>query len=274
MANTSNELATQYEQSIKEKLHELKTGEQPDATSLGEDQEYELFYLNSHRQRFRQIWDDVPNRTDISILDIGPTPFTFVLNELMTEGSVATLDYTDLMKSRCEGAGIIHITHDLHEGVVPFNDSEFDVIIFHGVLEHLFTPPKPLIEDMKRALNTNGRLLLGTPNFARLENRVKLSIGKNPQEQIEQEHVHGRGHVREYTLNECEELVEKSGFTVQRSEYHHYTPLWNRVKNGVEQTELGGLPFPADYLASTVYYTITAAIPSLQYHNYVVATKN
>jgi len=191
----------------------------------------------------------------------------------MSDGEVGTIDYTDLMKGRCDDAGIDHATHDLHEGTIPFESGRFDIITFHGVLEHLFTPPRPLFEDIARTLDTGGRLLLGTPNFARLENRVKLAIGKNPQEQIEQEHVHGRGHVREYTIEECVELIEEAGLTTQRSEYRHYIPLLTRIRNGVEQTELGGLPFPVNYLASTVYYATTSIVPSLQYHNYVVATK-
>lgn len=273
MARSKAEITSRYERLFDERLQRLESDDQNDEESLGKDQSYELSYTRSHRHRFRQIWDDIPDQTDLSILDIGPTPFTFVLNKLMIDGNVATLDYTDLMKSRCEEAGITHVTHDLHEGTIPFDDEKFDVIIFHGVLEHLFVPPVPLIEDMARALPSGGRLLLGTPNFATLENRLKLVVGINPQESIEPDHVHGRGHVREYTLDECKEIVRESGLSVQRAENYHYVPMKDRIKNGVETTALGALPTPTDYLASTIYYTVTALIPSMRYHNYVVAVK-
>lgn len=269
----TSKLTARYDQLFEDEIKRLESREQADEESLGNDQSYELSYARSHRYRFRQMWDDMPERTGLSILDIGSTPFSFVLNELMDDGSVATLDYTDLMKSRCESAGITHTTHDLHQGNIPFEDKEFDVITFHGVLEHLFTRPIPLIEDMARCLESGGRLLLGTPNFANLQNRLKLLIGINPQERIEPEHVHGRGHVREYTLNECEEIVTEAGLSVERAEYHHYVPMRQRIKNGVKQTELGALPTPADYLVATAYYSITTLIPSLQYHNYVIAVK-
>lgn len=263
----------EYERAIESELTRLKNSDQPDESSLGEDQAYELFYLRSHKDRFRAIWDDFPKRRNLSVLDIGPTPFTFVLNNVLTEGDVATLDYTDLMADRCREAGIDHIIHDLHEGEIPVEDGRFDVVTFHGVLEHLFTPADDLFDDLARVLVDDGRLLLGTPNFARLQNRVKLLFGKNPQEHIEREHVHGRGHVREYTLAECVDLVESSGLAPEKAERRHYNSFADRVRTGINQTGLGYLPTPLDYAAGFTYYGLTAAVPSFRYHNYVVAHK-
>jgi len=269
----SHRIDVEYERAIEGELARLKNSDQPDESSLGEDQAYELFYLRSHKDRFRAIWNDLPKRRNLSVLDIGPTPFTFILNDILTEGDVATLDYTDLMADRCREAGIDHVTHDLHEGKMPFEDGRFDVVTFHGVLEHLFTPAGELFDDLARVLADDGRLLLGTPNFARLQNRVKLLIGKNPQEQIEREHVHGRGHVREYTLSECVDLVESCSLEPEKAERRHYNSFADRVRTGLDQTGLGDLPTPLDYIAGLTYYGMTAAVPSFRYHNYVVAYK-
>lgn len=273
MRNRHSELRKQYDNLIEETIRQLESEDQPDEVSLGEDQKYELSYLRAKRHHFRRIWNYIPERSDLSVLDIGTTPFTFILNELMESGNVATIDYTDLMKSRCDRAGITHMNHDLNEGTIPFDNEEFDIVIFTSVLEHLFTPPVPLIKDIARTLSPGGRLIVGTPNFATLWNRMKLLIGKNPQEYIEREHVHGRGHAREYTLAECQEIVEEAELTVKLSECVHPTPMKERIRNAVEQTEVSGLSTPLGSLAIINYYMLTALIPNLRSYIYVVATK-
>lgn len=241
-----------------------------DEACLGESQEYELSYLQSHKQRFKKIFESLPKQTNATVLDIGPTPFTFALSRYYSDGEVVTLDYTNLMKERCEEHGVIHKVHDLHNQPLPFDDRRFDAVTFHGVLEHLFTPPDPLFDEFERVLDVGGQLILGTPNFANLQNRVKLLAGVNPQEEIESEHVHGRGHVREYTLQECTQMIEESGLSVTEARWMHYKPFQERIKHGINETPLGKLPTPIAYAASTAYYTATSLIPSFRYHLYVV----
>lgn len=60
-------------------------------------------------------------------------------------------------------------------------------------------------------MKTDGRLIITTPNLVRLNNRIKLLIGKSINYDISINYEYG-AHYREYTASEIIYLLETSGF--------------------------------------------------------------
>ncbi|WP_197431153.1 bifunctional 2-polyprenyl-6-hydroxyphenol methylase/3-demethylubiquinol 3-O-methyltransferase UbiG [Halorubrum sp. CBA1125] len=265
----------EFESAYDSMLRQLERQDQRDKSSMGEDQDYEQFYMEDHRERFGYIFERIPSsRSDLRILDVGPTPFTFLLNDLLDGSSVSTIDFTDLMKERSEDQGVDHVVHDLNEGTVPFEDEQFDLVIFHGVLEHLLVPAQKLIDEFARVLDAGGRFILGTPNFATLKNRIELLLGQNPQEMIEEEHVHGVGHVREFTVGECRQLVRNAGLVEKEATNLYYKSIVTHIKNTPSKYGyFGDMPKPLVLAIATAYYLVTLVTPNSRYHAFVVGDK-
>jgi len=66
---------------------------------------------------------------------------------------------------------------DVDSEVFPFDDGEFDVVVFSEVMEHLRFPQRAL-EEIYRVLKLSGRLIGSVPNAFRLRNRMKFLFGK------------------------------------------------------------------------------------------------
>ena len=99
-------------------------------------------------------------------------------------------------------------------------DESFDVVIFSEVIEHLRISPFRALTEIKRMLRPGGRLVVTTPNIARLPNLLNLLLGKNiveplPDEDEGLDHITDRMiHIREYTMPELAGLMRRAGYEV------------------------------------------------------------
>lgn len=93
----------------------------------------------------------------------------------------------------------------------PYEDNEFDLVIFAEIIEHLLNDPCKVLREIKRILKPAGTLILTTPNVARLENVVSLMNGTNIYDPYSGYGPYGR-HNREYTRHELEQLLKFEGF--------------------------------------------------------------
>ena len=93
---------------------------------------------------------------------------------------------------------------------LPFPDDYFDGVIFAEVLEHLLFDPKMLVREMSRVLRPGGELIVTTPNVLRIENRVKMLLGRNVYPRHENFYFTDlyRRHNREYTMREVISLFQ------------------------------------------------------------------
>jgi SAM-dependent methyltransferase len=57
-----------------------------------------------------------------------------------------------------------------------FEDNKLDVIFFMDIIEHLIDPDKTLV-NLKRVLKKGGYLIISTPNFADIYNRIFMLFG-------------------------------------------------------------------------------------------------
>lgn len=96
----------------------------------------------------------------------------------------------------------------------PFESSSFDVVVFCEIIEHLLMDPAAVLREIKRVLKPNGKLILSTPNVARLENVLRLAVGANIYDPYSGHGPYGR-HNREYTKHELFSLLDYLGFTLE-----------------------------------------------------------
>src|SRR6185295_7888354 len=67
---------------------------------------------------------------------------------------------------------------DLDEPL-PFEDSDFDVVVAGELLEHL-RDPRRVVADVRRVLRPGGTFVASVPNAYRLKNRARFLLGRKP----------------------------------------------------------------------------------------------
>lgn len=102
---------------------------------------------------------------------------------------------------------------NIEEERFPFEDAEFDVVLFCEIIEHLLMNPVAVLKEIKRVLKPNGALILTTPNVSRLENVTKMIAGVNIYDPYSGYGPYGR-HNREYNQHELYLLLDYLGFTL------------------------------------------------------------
>jgi 2-polyprenyl-3-methyl-5-hydroxy-6-metoxy-1,4-benzoquinol methylase len=119
----------------------------------------------------------------------------------------------------------------------PFKDNFFDLVVCTEVLEHLPQSPLHALQEIRRVLMPQGRILLTTPNIARSINRAKLLLGKSvtyPLHQLLENDGAGSNiyhrHNREYTLTEVTTILTHTHFSVDTATtFVSYTPNRRRI---------------------------------------------
>jgi len=96
---------------------------------------------------------------------------------------------------------------------LPFRDATFDCVICSQVIEHV-PRESPILAELDRVLKPGGRLVLGTPDYARWEwvYIEKLYARVAPGGYAEE-------HITHYTQRELVELFERRGYTVEAVRY-------------------------------------------------------
>jgi hypothetical protein len=79
------------------------------------------------------------------------------------------------------------------------------------------------MSEIRRILAPSGRVIVSTPNAARLSNLVRLAKGRNIYADYSPHGIYGR-HNREYTLAEVVELLQRHNFEIVRSDVRNIYP--------------------------------------------------
>jgi SAM-dependent methyltransferase len=95
---------------------------------------------------------------------------------------------------------------------LPFKSQSFGTCSMIEVIEHFYSPQNA-VRESHRILKSNGKLLLATPNFANLADRVSMLIGKHPVEGME-----GHQHIRFFTWRSLNRFLERQGFELEKRE--------------------------------------------------------
>lgn len=96
---------------------------------------------------------------------------------------------------------------------LPFRDDSFDCVVCSQLIEHLPAGEEPFLE-ISRVLKSGGRLIIGTPDYAKLSWRIiewlyKLLIPWGYADE----------HITHYSRNSLVGLLEEHGFAFQKAHY-------------------------------------------------------
>jgi methionine biosynthesis protein MetW len=137
-------------------------------------------------------------------LDVGcgVGEFLGVLNEAGFEA--CGVDGSSTQVAQVVDRGMVAKVADL-EGSLPFEDESFSLVSCLEVIEHI-ARAEVLLQEVHRVLSPSGKLLITTPNFAFLNNRVHYLLGSGPcSEGV---------HLRFFTKDRLEGLLRNAGFDV------------------------------------------------------------
>jgi SAM-dependent methyltransferase len=242
---------------------------------------FEVKYLDNQRYRFELLVNIIAqHNSKTEILDIGPSPFTLILRRLFPESKIATLDMTEYLKPLCESWDVDFQLVNLGKDNLPWEEGAFDIIILGEVLEHIASHPGKILRECFRVLKPGGILIITTPNFASLENRIKLAAGQHIQEYWVENDIPGRIHYREYLKSELEREVKHAGFSILKSKYARYweTPgnikivLGNRLTN--KDSRITIIKASIFSIAFIVYSFITWCIPQFRRSICIIANRS
>lgn len=93
---------------------------------------------------------------------------------------------------------------------LPFQKSSFDMIMMHGVLEHLHDSPCNLVNTLLEFTQPKGLLFVTVPNAVNIRKRVSVLLGRTNYPDFDQYYWHPapwRGHVREYVKGDLHRLA-------------------------------------------------------------------
>jgi len=159
-----------------------------------------------------------------NLLDIGASEHIFLIKKIFPNEKIYTIDLTNKWEKECKEKGIYFKQCDLTQQSIPFSNNQFDIILCGEVIEHLFADINSLLKEFYLKLNKKGILVISTPNFAQMNARLKVLLGKNAMPMFKEESMKsGDLHVREYTLKELTSMLEKNGFDVVKEEYYQVT---------------------------------------------------
>ncbi|MEM3763529.1 MAG: class I SAM-dependent methyltransferase [Desulfurococcaceae archaeon] len=136
------------------------------------------------------------------VIDLGASPFIMSCALKCMDYRVIAIDYNPseylALASQCE---VEMVKADLEMDKLSLLDAYTDCVVLSEVLEHL--DPYYIsytMSEINRILKLGRILVLTTPNIASLFRRLRLLLGIQPQFVT---------HVREYTIQEMEELLMK-----------------------------------------------------------------
>jgi SAM-dependent methyltransferase len=164
------------------------------------------------------------------ILDVGAIP-PLLITALKRQGyNVAGLDIDPSRFSDTIGKLDIDVRAcNVETESIPYEDNSIDLMVFNELFEHLRINLIATFEELWRVLKPGGIILMSTPNGLAMHSLVRMlqrrEVGPGIHFEYEKlTRVGHMGHVREYSVNEVVEFLERMNFevveVVHRARYH------------------------------------------------------
>lgn len=154
---------------------------------------------------------------DLRILDIACND-GYLAQIYSKYGSVSGVDLNEEAVKKAKESGIDAVVGDVFEIDTIFSEKKFDVVIAGDIIEHVFDTDL-FLKKIYSVLDTNGTVLLSTPNLVSLGRRIMTLFGKNPFcEFSARKDGINVGHIRYYTFKDMEEQLKETGFSLIKTE--------------------------------------------------------
>jgi len=167
---------------------------------------------------------DVKGKVD-SVLDLG---CGFGGITLLTQGyfgasRVYGVDRTEATLAKAKARGVQTMCLNLDHEPVPLDDSQLDLVVCNGVIEHLSFYDNAITEA-HRLLKSNGYLVISMPNLGNYIQRISLLLGYQPSD-VSVSHVvqvgtifgagwDSVGHAHSATMRAMKQLLPYYGFDI------------------------------------------------------------
>lgn len=182
------------------------------------DKGEELKYILHNKDRFIRILDYLDkalleNKKQLSLLDIGTSPLTFILKKRYPQLEITTLDMTKNLSNRCKELKINFVKADLNRTTTLPLDKKYNIILFLEVLEHLHTEHKKVIDWVSQVMQDNGVCIIQTPNIYSFKTLVLNIIGLKTWDLFSQRPTdcpEEFAHSKEYSLPQLTSLIKSS----------------------------------------------------------------
>lgn len=113
---------------------------------------------------------------------------------------------------------------DTQQGDYVSIGKDFDIIIASELVEHLFMP-EHFLQNIKKAMRPETKLIITTPNFLVWTNRLRMLAG---QFEYTKSGFLDESHIHFFTYRSLKKILQQTGFVIERENHimHHRIPEW------------------------------------------------
>jgi len=129
--------------------------------------------------------------------------------------------YVTAFAPRFQRHNIDNRAADLKNDAIPFPDESCDIILASEILEHFNFHPGSFLAEAARVLRPGGKLIITTPNLIRLNNVLKMILGRSINWDIKDSYWDG-AHRREFTAAEIKTLLQDQGLQTEQVIYRNF----------------------------------------------------
>lgn len=199
----------------------------PDSTELAQ---WFSSYARKHEKRIAFdldiVRENLPQKA--RVLEVGSIPLLLTAALAERKYEVTGIDIAPERFVSCiRQLGLTILKGDVEREELPFEENEYDAVVFNELFEHLRVNPIFTMCEVFRVMKPNGILFLSTPNLWSLMGIRNFSFRKRSyscagdlyREYEKLGKLGHMGHVREYTSVEVTDFLGKVGFVVEKLIY-------------------------------------------------------
>jgi len=162
--NHQHQLVTKLNNKFENYIYNFQSGS---VFMLGSSSEQDK-YLKHNKERYiyalATLSKLLPKGNSANLLDIGTSPFTFLLKNSFKNLNIDTIDYSRKYKSMCSKRNINFKQVNLNISGSLNGRRKYRVITFLEVLEHLNSNHRDVIKNICNLVEKGGYIIIQTPN--------------------------------------------------------------------------------------------------------------